>query len=315
MLRVLFLVGCFPALSQAQCEIAGELSHSDLQVTAGTQQFGVRVRDVPVRVVPARRDHTVHVDGAIQFTARADSLPFGITRRVETGHGILSVTSSVQISHVREDAPDITARVQLNPWVRIRRVSFPCDSVRVGEGSEAQRLQEELPPHQDLLRARRRVLVVRSAPRESATHIQVRLQRDAVFTFHRVGTRGTWYQIVWTDGSSRLLGWVRRADVRRSGRHGWGTTGGSGEGRCLLGSASIHGGYDGPADIREGTEVRSAADGEVWGRVGRGEFRVRYGPNDAFARITAATGIRGEACELTHAFVPRSAVTPLRVSG
>jgi len=313
MLRFLVLAACVPSLARAQpCELDGTLSHDALNVAVDGHSFRVRVRSASVRVQPTRSDPRVEVDGSLRFAARASEVPWFIRTRIETGHGMLSLTPSVRIDHVRASGDELTAVVHLNPWVQIRRVHVPCSAIVI----ERDRVEEPpaLEDHVDveqLLRSRRRVLILRAAPRDVAAQVRIRLEREAPFTLGRIGRRGSWYRVEWTDGSSRIRGWVRRDDVRASHRHGWGSTGGIGTPGCVpRGRASIHGGYEGPAEITEGTEVLYTPDGARWATVGTGRYVVRWGPRDTHAAIVEAGGIFvGDSCGITHAYVPRGAVT------
>ena len=265
-----------------------------------------------MRVQPTRNDARVEVQSSLRFTATASELPLFVRTRVETGRGMLSLTPSVQIDHVRGVGGQLTARVHLNPWVRIRRVRFPCGSIVLGRERVEQPAPVEHADTDQLLRSRRRVLTIRSEPRDEAAAIRVRLDRDAPFMLGRITRRGEWVRIEWSDGSSRIRGWVRRADVRPSPRHGWGSTGGRGTAGCMpRGRGVVHGGYEGPAEIAEGTEVLYTPGGARWARVGTGRFVVRWGPTDTHAAIVEASGVMvGDSCGIEHAWVPREAVTP-----
>ena len=76
------------------------------------------------------------------------------------------------------------------------------------------------------------------------------------------------------------------------------------------GRASIVGGYEGPAEIAEGTDVFYAPGGARWASVATGQFVVRWGPGDEYAAIVEATGLGvDDLCGMRHAFVRREAIT------
>ena len=316
MLRLLVLAACLPSLARAQpCELEGTLSLDDLKVAVAGDSFRVRIRNASVRVQPTRDDPRVEVDASLRFTATTSEMPWFIRTRVDTEHGMLSLTPSVRIDHVRGAAGELTAVVHLNPWVHIRRVRLPCGAVVI----ERDRVEEPPALERDdvdgdgrLFRPRRSVLSIHSTPHPDSPRIRARLDREAPFMLFRIGRRGAWYRVEWTDGSSRIRGWVRRADMRPSERHGWGSTGGTGTPGCMpRGRASIHGGYEGPAEIAEGTEVLYTPNGARWATVGTGRFVVRWAPNDTHAAIVEASGVMvGTSCGIDHAYVPREAVTP-----
>ncbi|MEM9074568.1 MAG: hypothetical protein AAGE52_39100, partial [Myxococcota bacterium] len=117
------------------CEIEGFLREVRLVVVDA--EVPVRVRALVTARPTATARTEVDVNGSLAFRAHGEDLPFVIQRRVTTGFGMVSLTREARIERVRQTRRGLTATAYLNPWTKIRRLSFPCEAITLqGEPTE-----------------------------------------------------------------------------------------------------------------------------------------------------------------------------------
>jgi hypothetical protein len=313
-LVALLVPSALTSLAQAApCERPGVVSLRDLHVRVGGDELLLAVDDAPVVARPPASGamHEVEVRSSLGFVATTEELPFVIRERLETGHGMVALTRDAPIDHVRADGDDLTLRVHFG-GASIANLHAGCHDVVLGrEASVAASRLEPLRLDETHWRPRTSSLVLHARP-GAGPSIVMRFERGSIFAFGRAERRGAWTKVVWSDGYNRIAGWVRSAELLPSGAVAWGSTGGSGFGRCPdIGRASGPGVYQGPAALTPGAWVRDAPQGERWAtvRVPQG-FVVVQQEGAEWTRILIAPKVEEiGSCSLRHAWVRSSEVT------
>lgn len=312
------LFGGAARVSADPCVVSGRAPSMAVQVApSGVGALTIELVAADVSVEPTVRAETasVRVRSSLVFSGAASYVPYVVRAPIVVANGAIRITPQTIPFSVRAEPEGLRMDLLLAYDVVAHDVLVPCSALTLGTIPRPRAPQRAgSGAVQWIPREETFVVFARRGDTEGVT-----IEGNQLVTLGTARARNGWIAVRWMSfgGGASLRGFMPEAALVQGRAHVTvASIGDPGRETGHVAPVTVDPAvYIGPATIDAGTEVTAEQTGAPWATTVAGvRYVVRSREGAEHAEIIDAPGVSERDCAhgLCHAFVPRSAVHPLR---